>query len=300
MFNVKEFIDNNVRKFVFSKKDDIVVESVLYKYGSYKERTVICCSTQCGCPVACTFCGTGNNFIRNLTTDEIVFQIDYVIKEKILKEVKTTNEIKKFQIMFMSMGEPMFNFSNIKEAIKVLNKKYQNAQLLLSTVGLKNKNTLNEILEISRKIKNVGLQFSIHQANEEKRNKLIPYKNKMNLREIRDYGIIWSNITNRPVFLNYCIDGNNTSPEEINRLKDLFPPRYFYLTFSVICNIDKENKLKSEFRDLDFINKIASSFLEDGYNVRVFDPSGQDTIGGGCGQLWFVQDFLKNRIGENK
>ena len=286
MFNVREFIDNNVSKFVFSKKNDVVVESVLYKYGSYDERTVICCSTQCGCPVACTFCGTGNNFIRNLTVDEILYQIDYVIKEKVLKEIETTQKIKKFQIMFMSMGEPMFNFSNIKEAIKELNKKYPNAQLLLSTVGLKNNNTLNEILEISKKIKNVGLQFSIHQADEEKRNKLIPYKNKMNLREIRDYGIIWSNETNRPVFLNYCIDGNNTSLEEINRLKDLFPAK---------CNIDKENKLKSEFRDLEFINKIANDFLKDGYNVRVFDPSGQDTIGGGCGQLWFVQDFLKNK-----
>ena len=80
MFNVREFIDNNVSKFVFSKKNDVVVESVLYKYGSYGERTVICCSTQCGCPVACTFCGTGNNFIRNLTVDEILYQIDYVIK----------------------------------------------------------------------------------------------------------------------------------------------------------------------------------------------------------------------------
>ena len=154
MFNVREFIDNNVSKFVFSKKNDVVVESVLYKYGSYDERTVICCSTQCGCPVACTFCGTGNNFIRNLTVDEILYQIDYVIKEKVLKEIETTQKIKKFQIMFMSMGEPMFNFSNIKEAIKELNKKYPNAQLLLSTVGLKNNNTLNEILEISKKIKN--------------------------------------------------------------------------------------------------------------------------------------------------
>ena len=114
MFNVREFIDNNVSKFVFSKKNDIVVESVLYKYGSYGERTVICCSTQCGCPVACTFCGTGNNFIRNLTVDEILYQIDYVIKEKVLKEIETTQKIKKFQIMFMSMGEPMFNFSNIQ------------------------------------------------------------------------------------------------------------------------------------------------------------------------------------------
>lgn len=295
MFNIKEFIDNNVSKFVFSKENDIVVETVLYKYNGYDKRTVICCSTQCGCPVGCTFCGTGNNFIRNLSSDEIVYQVDYVINEKVLKEIKTTDEIKKFQIMFMSMGEPMFNFANVKKAIKELNSKYPNAKLLLSTVGLKNNNTLNEILEISKEIKNVGLQFSIHQANEDKRNKLIPYKNKLNLREIRDYGIMWSNETHRPVFLNYCIDGNNTSKEEINRLKDLFPAKYFYITFSVICNIDKENKLNSEFRDLDFINKIANDFLQDGYNVRVFDPSGQDTIGGGCGQLWFVQDFLKKK-----
>ena len=72
-------------------------------------------------------------------------------------------------------------------------------------------------------------------------------------------------------------------------------PLYFYVTFSVICNIDKENKLKSQFRDLNFINKIANDFLQDVYNVRVFDPSGQDTLGGGCGQLWFVQDFLKKK-----
>lgn len=187
MFNVKEFVDNNVSKFVFSKENDIVVETVLYKYNGYDERTVICCSTQCGCPVACTFCGTGNNFIRNLTADEIIYQVDYLINEKVLKEIKTTDEIKKFQIMFMSMGEPMFNFSSVKKAIRELNQKYPNAKLLLSTVGVKNNNVLSEILEVAKEIQNVGLQFSIHQANEEKRNKLIPYKNKMNFRIIEKY-----------------------------------------------------------------------------------------------------------------
>lgn len=91
------------------------METVLYKYNGYDERSVICCSTECVCPVRCTFCGTGNNFIRNLSSDEIVYQVDYVINEKVLKEIKTTDEIKKFQIMFMSMGEPMFNFSNVKK-----------------------------------------------------------------------------------------------------------------------------------------------------------------------------------------
>lgn len=66
--------DTNVSKFVF-EGDDIAVESVLYRYNSYKDRTVICCSTQCGCPVGCSFCGTGKFFVRNLTSEEIVEQI---------------------------------------------------------------------------------------------------------------------------------------------------------------------------------------------------------------------------------
>lgn len=61
--------DTNVSKFVF-EKDDIAVEAVLYRYGSYAKRTVICCSTQCGCPVGCTFCGTGRFFVRNLTNTD--------------------------------------------------------------------------------------------------------------------------------------------------------------------------------------------------------------------------------------
>jgi 23S rRNA (adenine2503-C2)-methyltransferase len=43
------------------------------------------------------------------------------------------------------------------------------------------------------------------------------------------------------------------------------------------------------------IEEVMASFIEDGYNVRKFDPAGQDDIGGGCGQLWYVQDFLKQK-----
>ena len=47
------------------------------------------------------------------------------------------------------------------------------------------------------------------------------------------------------------------------------------------------------FRELDTIKKFQNKFLELGYNVRTFDPAGQDDIGGGCGQLWYVQKWLK-------
>ena len=104
--------DHNVCKFVFTKQD-MVAESVLYKYESYKKRTVICCSVQSGCKVGCTFCGTGKRFIRSLTTEEILEQVKIVIENKVLNEVENTNNIEKFQIMFMSMGEPFDNYYQI-------------------------------------------------------------------------------------------------------------------------------------------------------------------------------------------
>ena len=285
--------DNNVSKFIFNK-EDMVAEAVLYKYESYKKRTVICCSVQSGCKVGCTFCGTGKRFIRSLTSKEIVEQVKIVINNKVLNEIKNTNEIEKFQIMFMSMGEPFDNYYQVKKAIIELNKLFPNAQLLISTVGLRKYEELNDFMKLSIKINKIGLQFSIHQANEEKRNKLIPYKNKLTLREIRDYGIEWSENTGRPVYLNYCIDGNNVSENEINKLKDLFSKKHFYFTFSVICSLDKNNKLKGIYNDMNVINQVSQNFVAEGYNTRIFNPAGQDTIGGGCGQLWFVQDWMKN------
>ena len=92
--------DENVSKFVFetnnfSTSKDIAIEAVLYKYNSYKERTVICCSTQCGCPVGCSFCGTGKFFIRNLHWKEIVQQVVEIVNTLDCKP----EEIEKFQIL---------------------------------------------------------------------------------------------------------------------------------------------------------------------------------------------------------
>jgi 23S rRNA (adenine2503-C2)-methyltransferase len=62
-----------------------------------------------GCPVGCTFCGTGKKFICNLTAEEIVQQIVEVLTDKGI-EHDINSRCEKFQIMFMSMGEPMLNW----------------------------------------------------------------------------------------------------------------------------------------------------------------------------------------------
>lgn len=72
----------------------------------------------------------------------------------------------------------------------------------------------------------------------------------------------------------------------------LFSPVVFCFTFSVICSAD-ENMKDAGFRELDTIRAFEQKFLAHGYNTRVFNPDGQDDIGGGCGQLWYVQRWMK-------
>ena len=122
----------NVKKYVFLKEDS-VYEAVVYKYPEYKERTVICCSVMSGCPVGCVFCGTGKRFVRNLDYQEIEEQIQYILEKEEIESY--ISDIKKFQIMFMSMGEPMLNWQQVKTALIHLCVRYPNAQLLLSTMG---------------------------------------------------------------------------------------------------------------------------------------------------------------------
>lgn len=289
-YKVFEGNQGNVWKYVFTK-EDMVAEAVLYKYEDFYKRTVICCSVMSGCPVGCKFCGTGSKFVRNLKSEEIIEQINIVLKDKNL--INDINEkCEKLQFMFMSMGEPMLNWDEVEKAIVKLNKKFSNAQLLLSTIGCDNDETFSKIIDLSKRIDKIGLQFSIHKSNDEERNLLIPLKKKMNLQKLRDAGIIWWKETGRHPFLNYCVDGTNNSEENFMELTNLFSPVIFYFTFSVVCSSD-ENMKEASFRNLEVIRNFQNKFLEKGYNVRMFDPAGQDDIGGGCGQLWYVQNWLK-------
>lgn len=289
-FKVFESSEGNVWKYVFTKSD-MVAEAVLYKYEDFYKRTVICCSTMSGCPVGCSFCGTGNKFVRNLTSEEILEQIKIVLKDKNIEDINNKGE--RFQIMFMSMGEPLLNWDAVDLAIRTLHTDYSNAELLLSTIAPNKSYAINKMIQLSKDIKKVGLQFSIHKSTNDKRNILIPYDNKLTLEKIRDLGIIWWQKTERHPYLNYCIDGTNNTEEDIKNLQQLFSPVVFNFTFSVVCSPD-ENMKDAGFKNIDEIRKFEQAFLEKGYNTRIFDPAGQDDIGGGCGQLWYVQQWLKD------
>lgn len=281
--------DTNVSKFVFEAKD-IAVEAVLYRYNSYKERTVICCSTQSGCPVGCAFCGTGRFFVRNLTASEIVEQIETVLQ---YIDCEPT-EIKKFQLMFMSMGEPFLNYKALKSAIEQLSVMYPNAQLLVSTSAPKRiTENFDDFIELSKRIKNVGIQFSVHESTDGRRKMLIPTATTQ-LHEIGLLGEKWAAATGRQPFFNYCVHAGNSTEENVRQLLEHFNPDLWQCTLSVICQKDSTMKAAIEAQ-LDLIGGFSKIMMNAGYSLRVFNPAGQDDIGGGCGQLWYFQEWLKRR-----
>ena len=288
MFDVKriESQDRNVAKFVFTNKD-CVVESVLYKYPTYTDRTVICCSTQSGCPVGCRFCGAGDYFVRSLKSAEIIEQVDHCIGQT----ATDPSLINRCQIMFMSMGEPLLNRTGMLGALPALHKKYPKAALLISTIAPKI--DYQWVIDISRQIPAIGLQFSIHKSTDEERNKLIPFINKLTLREIAEIGRKWHAATGRKPFINYCAADDNSSGEDAKRLASIFDPAIFCCTISVICERNEGLPARNQHQ-IDLAADFSKKMLALGYDVRVFDPAGQDDIGGGCGQLWFVQQWMRD------
>ncbi|WP_449651149.1 hypothetical protein [Tessaracoccus sp.] len=277
--------DTDVKKFVFTS-EQVVAESVLYKYPTYQDRTVICCSTQSGCPVGCRFCGAGDAFVRSLTTAEIVSQPVHLLESTGVDPAS----IDRLQIMFMSMGEPLLNIKHLVPALRELAVRYPNAALLISTSAPRV--DYQTVRDISVELPAVGLQFSVHESTDAARNALVPFKAKLTLAQLATEGNAWAAATGRRPFFNYCVHEQNNTPADMARLTALFDPAIWEATISVICERD-ESVAAANVRQRELASEFMTGMLTAGFSTRMFDPAGQDSIGGGCGQLWFVQDWMR-------
>ncbi|MCK9575530.1 MAG: radical SAM protein, partial [Clostridia bacterium] len=132
-------------------------------------------STMSGCPVRCKFCATGKlKKYRNLTADEMINQVKFIIESNPGINPKDSFE---FKINWTRMGEPFLNIKNVKEAIAKITELYPNVHHYVSTIGIKD-------ADYSWIKGNITLQISIHSFVEEKRNWLIPFKNKLTIAEL--------------------------------------------------------------------------------------------------------------------
>lgn len=280
----------NVWKYFF-EGDTAVAEAVLYRYPTFDHRTVICCSTQSGCPVGCRFCGAGDHFVRSLKAAEIVSQPMHLLNQVRDEWGVKAEDMQRLQIMFMSMGEPLLNLQNLVPALRQLYAQFPKAALLISTSGpMANYEVLRSV---SVEIPTIGLQFSVHESTDEARDKLIPFKAKLTLAEIAVEGYKWCSSTGRQPFFNYCAHEANVTDADADRIAALFNPVAWQATISIVCERD-EHVAAANVRQRQLAETFQEKLQARGFQTRMFDPAGQDDIGGGCGQLWFVQEWMRN------
>ena len=160
-------------KLVLALCDGLFIETVIIPERDHK---TICLSTQVGCNMGCKFCYTAKmGFKRDLSPGEIASQVISAINGLALEE-------KPRNIVFMGMGEPLKNYSNLKKAIQILTDdlalNYSPKRITVSTCGI-----LPEMLELGDDF-DVGLAVSIHAYNDETRNKLMPINRKHSINQL--------------------------------------------------------------------------------------------------------------------
>jgi 23S rRNA (adenine2503-C2)-methyltransferase len=168
---------DSTRKYLFRLSDENLIESVLIPaspalYGGSSDRRTICISTQVGCAYGCKFCASGlEGFSRNLDPNEIIDQIVAI-------ESATGEKID--NIVFMGMGEPLANFSNVMRTIRIINAPWALGigarHITVSTSGL-----APQIKKLADETLQIRLAISLHAATDQVRNQIMPINRKYNL-----------------------------------------------------------------------------------------------------------------------
>jgi Predicted Fe-S-cluster redox enzyme len=189
--------------------------------GSRKDRWMIGVSVMSGCPVGCKFCATGNmRKFRNLTTDEIVDQVAFVLDENPGCKFEDAQEHK---INYTRMGEPFLNIGNVRKAIEEIDSAFGQTSVhhYVSTIGVRGS-------DFSWIEGNITLQISLHSLDEDRRNALIPFANKMSIEEL---GQIRTR-SNLKTTVNLSLVDNEDF--DIDVLKKYFDPEFFFIKLSPI------------------------------------------------------------------
>jgi 23S rRNA (adenine2503-C2)-methyltransferase len=186
---------DGTRKLAMAAQDGALIETVMIPEA---RRKTLCISTQVGCPLACTFCATGDmGFTRNLSTAEIVDQVCRT--EALLPEgERITN------VVFMGMGAPLLNLPAVSEAIRILTDPKCLAlaprRITVSTSGVVPR--IAELLEVAP----INLAVSLHATRDEVRDQLVPLNQRYPLADLLGALRGDPNVNRRrPVFFEYTL-----------------------------------------------------------------------------------------------
>ena len=178
-----------------------------FKNPGDTEKRVMTICTMLGCCCCCKFCASRNSFKRNLTKEEILGQVDIMVKEG-MKSGRNSdpNNAKEFRVLYTRMGEPMLNSDNVIASIEELIKRYPHIIIGMSTSGYGH--GLDKFLEKKELLKNIDIQFSLHSTNDEERDFLFGSKmgtSKLSIPQIAEYANKWYDLSGNKVCLNVIL-----------------------------------------------------------------------------------------------
>lgn len=197
---------------------------------SREEKWVLIVSTLYGCPVGCGFCDAGDHYHGKISKEDLINQIDYLIK---LHYPEGHVPAKKFKIQFARMGEPSFNPA-VLEVLESLPEMYQIPGFVpsISTVAPNGTDAFFDKLMETKKAQyrsTFQLQFSIHTTDPQKRNWLIPIKT-WSFGRIAKYGERFYDEGGKKITLNFVL--SDELPFDANMLSKYFSPAYFIIKLS--------------------------------------------------------------------
>ncbi len=254
----------------------------------------LCVSSQVGCTLNCTFCHTGTQkLVRNLTAAEIAQQV--MIARDDLGEWPTSNEDRKItNIVFMGMGEPLYNLDHVSDAIDVISDgdgiAIGRRRITVSTSGVVPK--MQELGERTRAM----LAISLHATNDPLRDELVPLNKKYNIETLMDAIRAYPDLSNarRVTFEYVMLKGVNDSPAEARALVQLLkgvPSKINLIPFNPWPDSPYECS------DWDTIETFADIVNRAGYASPIRTPRGRD-IFAACGQL--KSESVKMRASEKR
>lgn len=257
-------------KYLFDVLDGNAIETVLM---SYHHGYSVCVSTQIGCKMGCKFCAsTGIKFIRSLTSGEIVEQI---IKIEQDTGVRVSN------VVFMGIGEPLDNYENVVNAIRILNNpkgiNIGARHISVSTSGL-----VPMIYKLAEENIQCTLSISLHATTDEKRSSMMPVNKRYNIEELLQACKDYIKVTNRRISFEYALaKDNNDNLEDAARLVKLLKGMNCHVNLIPINKIENGKFDKSTNEN---IMKFRDYLNDHGIVATIRRELGSD-IDAACGQL---------------
>ena len=241
----------------------------------------LCVSSQVGCTLNCTFCHTGTQaLVRNLTAAEIVQQV--LITRDALDEWPSAEEGRLLtNIVFMGMGEPLYNLDNVAEAIDTISDgdgiAIGRRRITVSTAGVAPK-----IAELGTRT-NAMLAISLHATNDDLRNELVPINRKYNLAELMAAISAYPSLGNsRKVTFEYVmlkgVNDTVTEAHDLVRLLKGVPAKINLIPFNPWPGSPYECS------SWETIEAFAEILNRAGYASPIRTPRGRDILAA-CGQL---------------